>query len=194
MRPFILSIFLLMALVAIAQSVNSYIKEGNLFYKQSQFEQAESSYRQAVNADPANVEARFNLANALHQQKKFDEADRILAELQTGSADSSIRSASAYNQGVGHTKQKKLEESIAAYKQALRMDPEDQQARENLQKALRELKKQQQSQSQQQNKQSNMEENEADQKLKLLQQKERQIRQRVQKNSQATGGSQSRDW
>jgi Ca-activated chloride channel homolog len=194
MKKFILPVFLLIALAAIAQSINSFIKEGNLFYKQSQFEQAESSYRQAVNADLSSVEARFNLANALHQQKKFDEAERILAELQTSSADSSLRSASAYNQGVGHTKQKKLEESIASYKQALRMDPDDQQARENLQKALRELQKQQQSQSQQQNQQSNMDQSDADQKLKLLQQKERQIRQRVQKNAQATGGSQSRDW
>jgi Ca-activated chloride channel homolog len=98
----------------------------------------------------------------------------------------------AYNQGVGATKQKKLEESIEKYKQALRMVPDDQQARENLQKALRELKKQQSSSSQQKSS-SSMDQSEADQKLKLLQQKERQIQERVRKNSQG-GGSQSRDW
>jgi hypothetical protein len=38
-----------------------------------------------------------------------------------------------------------------------------------------------------------MDQDEADQKLKLLQQKEKQIQQRVRKNSQG-GGSQSKDW
>ena len=70
--------------------------------------------------------------------------------------------------------------------------PDDQQARENLQKALRELMQQQNSSSQQKQS-SSMDQNEADQKLKLLQQKERQIQQRIRKNSQG-GGAQSRDW
>ena len=39
------------------------------------------------------------------------------------------------------TSQKKLEESIEAYKNALRYNPDDKEARENLQKALLELKK-----------------------------------------------------
>ena len=39
------------------------------------------------------------------------------------------------------SQQKKLEESIDAYKNALRQNPNDKEARENLQKALLELKK-----------------------------------------------------
>ena len=42
--------------------------------------------------------------------------------------------------------QKKIKESIEAYKQTLRLAPEDTEARENLQKALNELKQQQQQQ------------------------------------------------
>ena len=192
MKLFLTISALFIALIAFAQTVNGYIKEGNQFYKQSQFDLAEARYRQALQEDPTSREAMFNLSNALHQQKKYDQAIQLLDRLQASAKDSSTLSASAYNQGVAHTKQKNLEESIEKYKQALRMDPEDQQARENLQKALRELKKQQSKSSQQQQK-SSMDENEADQKLKLLQQKERQIQQRVRKNSRG-GGSQTRDW
>jgi Ca-activated chloride channel homolog len=191
MRVLILSLLICIALAAVAQSVNSYIKQGNQHYRQAQFDLAEAQYRLALREDPSSKEAKFNLANSLHQQKKYDQASQLLDQLQTTEKDSFTKSISAYNQGVGYTKQKKLEESIEKYKQALRMVPDDQQARENLQKALRELKKQQGGGGQQ-NQKSSMDQDEADQKLKLLQQKEKQIQQRVRKNS--SGGSQSKDW
>ena len=55
-----------------------------------------------------------------------------------------------YNKGVAMIKQKKLQESIDAWKSALKLDGSDADARENLEKALRELKKQQQQQQQNQ--------------------------------------------
>ena len=192
MKGIILPIFICLALVAVAQSLNAYIKLGNQHYIQAQYDLAEAQYRLALQEDPSSKEAIFNLANALHQQKKYDQANQLLDQLQSVAKDSATKSMSAYNQGVAHTKQKNLLESIEKYKQALRMVPNDQQARENLQKALRELK-QRQGGGGQQNQKSNMDQDEADQKLKLLQQKEKQIQQRVRKNSQG-GGSQSKDW
>ena len=48
-------------------------------------------------------------------------------------------------------------------------------------------------QSQQQNK-SSMNQNDAEQKLKLLQEKERKLQERLHKQSKEKGGSHSRDW
>lgn len=191
MKGLILTFLICIALVAFAQSVNAYIKQGNQHYMQARFDLAEAQYRLALQEDPDSKEAKFNLANALHQLKKYDQANQLFDQLQASAKDSFTRSMSAYNQGVAYTKQKNLEESIEKYKQALRMAPDDQQARENLQKALRELK-QRQGGGGQQKQNSNMDQDEADQKLKLLQQKEKQLQQRVRKNSQ--GGSQSKDW
>jgi len=64
------------------QGVSS-ISRGNEYYRASQFDLAEVQYRKAVESDPANTTARFNLANALQQQKKFDEAIKILGILST---------------------------------------------------------------------------------------------------------------
>ena len=80
-------------------------------------------------------------------------------------------------------------------KKALRLNPDDKEARENLQKALSELKKQQEEQQKQQQKsQSNMSQREAEQKLKLLQEKEKELQQRLQNQNKQKGGNQSKDW
>ena len=85
--------------------------------------------------------------------------------------------------------------AVAEYEQALRLNPDDKEARENLQKALSELKKQQEEQQKQQQKsQSNMSQREAEQKLKLLQEKEKELQQRLQNQNKQKGGNQSKDW
>jgi len=194
MKKLISTLLFFFCLQGLQAQVNAIISKGNKYYAASQFELAEKAYREALRAEPANATARYNLANALHQQKKWDEALAILETL-VGEGEDSLRSAAYYNQGVTHTKQKNLEASIESYKNALRIDPTDQQARENLQKALSELKKQQQQQQQDQKQnKSSMNQNEAEQKLKLLQEKERKLQERLHKQSKEKGGSQSRDW
>ncbi|WP_394803648.1 tetratricopeptide repeat protein [Niabella hibiscisoli] len=56
-------------------------------------------------------------------------------------ATSILRSGAHYNVGVVYSNQNKIEESVEAYKRALRLNSQDKDARENLQKALSELKK-----------------------------------------------------
>lgn len=184
----------LSAAVSFAQEENALVK-GNEYYRQQQYDLAEKQYRLAVQQDPNNIRAQYNLANALYQQKKYDEAHDLFKKLQDDAPDKNIKEAAYYNNGVSYSKEKNLEESIEAYKGALRLDPNDQNARENLQKALLELKKKQKDQQDQQKEksQSNMSQKEAERKLKLLQEKEKQLHERLQKNGQK-GGSQQKDW
>lgn len=195
MRKVLLITMVLISLLAQAQNANSYISKGNQYYKQTQFGLAEAEYRKALQSDPQNTTAQYNLANALQKQKKYDDAIQVLEKLYGSANDKMLKSAAAYNEGVAYTKQKNLEASIEAYKNALRINPNDQEARENLQKALSELKKKQQEQQKQQQKsQSNMSQKEAEQKLKLLQEKEKQLQQRLQNQSKQKGGGQRQDW
>lgn len=192
MRIFILSIFLLAVLSAPAQTNN--ILRGNEFYAAGQFEQAELNYKKAVESDPENTTALFNLVNALCMQTKFDEAIRYSTQLTKIAKDSALRSAAYYNQGVAHTKLNHLDASIESYKNSLKYNPADPDARFNLQKALLQQKQKKQSQSKDQQKQSSsMSQKQADQKLKQLQQKERDLQQKKnQKNSEGGGGAE--DW
>jgi Ca-activated chloride channel family protein len=170
------------------------IQAGNEFYKQQQFAKATEKYNKAIEADPSDNTAKFNQASSLYRQDKKVEAARIFAD------------KAWYNKGVILSQQQNLEESIEAYKNALRSNPDDKMARENLQKALLELKKRnsqkkkeddpkkKKKEDQKKQPQSKMSPKEAEQRLKLLQQKEKEVQQRVQKDKTKTGGSQAKDW
>jgi Ca-activated chloride channel homolog len=181
---------------AMAQTIEDNISKGNNYYSTGQYDLAEKLFRDALKKDPDNRIAQHNLANALYRQKKYKEASEVLDGMVNDSKESLVKSAAYYNNGVIKTKQKDLEGSIEDYKNALRHNPDDIQARENLQKALLELKKkqQQQQQDQRQNKSSssNMSQKQAEQKLKDLQEKEKKIQQRMQ--DQKGGSPQPNDW
>lgn len=191
--------FLLLFLSGFAgmAQTNTRIYQGNGFYRNEQYDLAEREYRAALDNgnDPG---ARFNLANALYRQKKYDEAIRHFSEMGAKGSDTRLRSSSWYNAGVAHTKLKDWPAAVEAFKHSLRLDPDDQQARENLQKALLELKKQQQQQKkkeqEQQKNPSKMSRREAEQRLKLLQEREKQLQQRLQNRSRQSGSGQAKDW
>src|SRR5690606_12351395 len=169
------------------------------YFKEELYAEAEASFRQALEADNKNAKAQYNLAASLVKQGKLTDAENIYSRL-IEHDDNAIRSASYYNHGVVLTNQKKLEESIASYKHALKINPSDSDARDNLQKALQELKKQQSSsdnqedRKQQQKPQSKMSKKEAERKLKLLEEKEKAAQERLQKQKERGGSSLPKDW
>jgi Ca-activated chloride channel homolog len=177
------------------------IRAGNEFYKQQQFDKAESEYNKAMDADPNNGPAKFNLANTLYKQNKQDEAVNVFTEVAGNAEKGEFKAKAFYNKGAVLSRQKKLEESIEAYKNVLRLNPDDKEARENLQKALLELKKknppkkkEEQKKKQQKQPQSKMSPKEAQQRLQLLAQKEKEVQQRIQKERMKPGGNQTKDW
>ncbi|NTS40906.1 tetratricopeptide repeat protein [Flavisolibacter sp. BT320] len=186
-------IAILFALKAGAQSGKAYTSRGNEYYLQLKFDLAEDQYRQALNLEPRNNEAKYNLANALMQQKKFREAIEFYTEV-TGSDNRNLRAAAHYNIGVSYTKQKDLPASIEAYKAALRINPEDKEARENLQKAIQEQKKQEEEQKKGGGGGGGMSQKEAENKLKQLQDKERELQQRMQNAGKGKGNGGRKDW
>lgn len=207
-RYFSITIFFLVTLLAKSQEDEKAIQKGNGYYKQQQFEKAAVEYNKAVAANPASTKAKFNLANSLQKQGKQEEALKEFSSLIEKTTEKDLKSKSYYNKGVVLTGQKKLEESIEAYKNALRQNPDDKEARENLQKALLELKKKnptkkkeekespkkKQQEQQKKQQQPKMSPKEAEQRLKLLEQKEKDVNQRLQKEKTKSGGGQAKDW
>jgi tetratricopeptide (TPR) repeat protein len=94
---------------------------------------------------------------------------------------------------VSYSKQKDLPASIDAYKAALRLNPNDKEARENLQKALSEQKKQQE-QNRGGGGGGGISQKEAEDKLRQLKEKERDLQKRLQNAGQGKGGEGKRDW
>ena len=201
-----------------AQKENVAIKKGNRFYRQQKFDESQKLYRKAIEQAPANPSANYNLGNAQFRKNSFDDASKSYDNAISYSNDSNIKEQGYYNKGVAAIKQQKLEESIAAWKDALKLNPDDEDARENLEKALRELKKKQEQQQQQnkndkkkqdkkqenkeqQNQQqqpqpqkSRLSKQQVDQLLKALQQKEKDVQDKMNQNKTRSLTQPDKDW
>jgi Ca-activated chloride channel family protein len=179
-----------------AQQTERTIQKGNDFYKKQKYPEAEKEYNKISGNDSLNTIAKFNLANTLYRLGNKEEALRIFDQLAAGPKDNTLLSKQYYNKGVVLSSQQKPEESITAYENALLRDPDDKETRENLQKALLELKKtdKKKEQQQKQRSQSQLNPKEAEQKLKQLEQKEKELQQRMQKDKSNSGGSLPKDW
>jgi Ca-activated chloride channel homolog len=187
-----------------AQQVDEIIKKGNDLYKQKQFEPAKKEYDEALVKDSSSTVAKFNSANTAYRLSKHSDAIKSFDELAVKYQSADEKAKAFYNKGVVLSNQKRLEESIEAYKEALRQEPNDKEVRENLQKALLELKKKtppppkkddkKKKQDKKQKEQPKMNQKEAEQKLKLLEQKEKELQQRIQQQKSKTGGASQKDW
>ncbi|HPC26562.1 MAG TPA: tetratricopeptide repeat protein [Paludibacteraceae bacterium] len=147
-----------------AQKENNDIRAGNKKYNNKKYIEAEVDYRKGLLKNPNSFEANYDLGNTLFRQKKYDEASKQFEKSAALSLHDKVKKAAAYhNLGNSLLLQNKIEESIEAYKNALRNNPKDNETRYNLayaQLLLKNQKKNQdknQNQQQQQNKDKNKE-------------------------------------
>lgn len=147
-----ITLLLLIAGDGFAQKENPLIRQGNKQYEEGKFKEAEIDYRKALERTPGSVKGSYNLGNSLYRQENYEEATRNFADAARliDDKDEAGKSAALHNLGNTLLKNGKLEESIEAYKQALRYNPADEDTRYNLAYAMNQL--QQQQQQQQQNK------------------------------------------
>ena len=144
-------LLMLVAMSSMAQTDRQYVRQGNKQYRAGDFANAEVSYRKAIEKNPRNPHAAYNLGNALMAQKKDSaaiEQFQNAAKLETNP----MRKYRAFhNMGVICQGHKMYGEAIEAYKNALRLNPEDNETRYNL--VLCKHQKNKQDQNQQQNQQ-----------------------------------------
>lgn len=147
-------LLLMMAMSASAQTDRQYIRQGNKLFRSGDYPNAEVAYRKAIEKNPKNPQAVYNLGNALMAQKK-DSAAVVQFESASKLETNPLRKAKAFhNMGVVCQSHKMYGEAIEAYKNALRLNPNDDETRYNLVLCKHQQQKQQQNQ-QNQNQQGN---------------------------------------
>jgi Ca-activated chloride channel family protein len=134
-----------------AQGERKYIRQGNKEYFDDAYNQSEIKYRKALEKDLSSYEGNFNLGDALYKQQKYEDASRRFVDIAGKQSSSKDLGKIYYNLGNSLLQSGKVEESIEAYKNALRNNPDDLEAKHNLAYAMNLLQKQQQQQQQQQN-------------------------------------------
>lgn len=167
-------------LASYAQTDRQYVRQGNKLYRAGDFANAEVSYRKAVEKNPRNPQAAYNLGNALMAQKKDSaaiEQFQNAAKLETNP----MRKYRAFhNMGVICQGHKMYGEAIEAYKNALRLNPEDNETRYNLVLCKHQKNKQDQNQQNQQQQQKQDKKDEKKDQDKQDQNKDKQKEQKPQ--------------
>jgi len=132
-----------------AQKERKYTRQGNRNYKENKYTDSEILYRRALEEDPDFERASFNLGDALFKQEEYEEAAEKFRSI--SDAGSEYVPESYYNLGNSLLKANKIEESINAYKNALRRDPGNLKAKYNLAYAQDLLKQQEKKQNKEDN-------------------------------------------
>lgn len=193
MKLIIAIVFLISYTYSFAQ--NGETVKGNRYYKDSAFDKAEEMYRKSLNKKPTSA-AQFNLGNTLHQKQQTEEAIKSYDATVLNTTDVEIKAKALYNKGVLYHKNNQLNEAIEAYKEALLLTPNDEEIRKNLQLAFIATRKQnpeqnnkprpkEQKPKEEKKKepppQSKLTKKQAEQYLKALEQKEKQLQEKMQK-------------
>ncbi len=190
-----------------AQKTTQHIEKGNQDYRKKEYAKADAQYNKALQKDGRNPVAQFNSGNAKQRMKKYDEASKSYEAAANATKDPLVKAQALYNQALALIKQNKLKEAIDAFKQSLRLNPNDKQARENLQKALKERQQQQpppkdqqddknkkkpQDRDKPQPPKTKLSKEEAEKMLNDLQKEEKNLQKQVQKKNQSA--RQLKDW
>ena len=142
--------------------------------------------------------AHLNKGTAWYHLKNFDAAIKAYQIAgQSSNANVEQKATAFYNAGVVYSQQNKIPESIEAYKNALRLNWQDEDARENLQKALAQLPKSNSGDNQNPKpppQSSTLNKSQVQKQLDRLEQKERNTQSRVSGKKKQYAGSTGKDW
>ena len=145
-----------------------HLRNGNQLYEKKRYAEAEAEYKKALQANPASEKAQFNLASAFMRQgsataskddknNPMNQAEELLTNLAKNASDKQLRGKACYDLGNIAYSRQQYDQAIEYYKHALRCNPDDDQARQNLR--LAQLKKQQQDKNKDKNQDKNQDKN-----------------------------------
>lgn len=148
-----------------------YLREGNKLYNERRFSEAETMYKKALESNAASEAASYNLATTYLRQatpgesgkKLIGEAQTLLTDVLRSAQNAAIAEKAAYNLGNLAFNNQQWDQSINYYKEALRRNPDNDKARENLRLAQLKKREQQQDKNQDQNKDQDQQKDQQDQ-------------------------------
>jgi Mg-chelatase subunit ChlI len=192
-RSYIILLFMAMTMFSWSQQENRLIRRGNRQYEDGNYKKAEIDYLKSTQSAKASHKGFYNLGDAWYMQKDYLQASAAFDTLRSFKMDDATRSKSYYNLGNSLLKasidsaqlaQKALPASIEAYKQSLRLNPADTDAKYNLAYAQRLLGKSQQQQQQQKQDKQDKQDQKQDQQKDQQQQQNQDNQDQKQQNQQ----------
>ncbi|MEZ4644304.1 MAG: VWA domain-containing protein [Chloroflexota bacterium] len=143
-------VVILFFLTSCAANTAQLVEKGNEAFAAQEYDQALQDYVDAQQTAPELAEPVYNAANTRYRQDGLDEAQQLMQNA-LAQADGELAQFSHYNLGNFYFDQQDYAAAVEAYKEALRLNPNDQEAKYNLELALQQLQQQQQEQQNEDN-------------------------------------------
>ncbi len=121
---------------------------GQSNYLSGNFQEAAKNFNSAFDQSPNDASLAYNLANSQYRLGQFDQALQSFNQAAVITQDSKLKQKAYYNAGNASFNLGKLKQAINSYKKALELDPNDMDAKYNLELSQKQLKKRQQNQQQ----------------------------------------------
>ena len=140
------------------KKVRSAIREGNSLYNKEAFLDSEISFRKALEVNPSDSIATFNLGNSLFRQQDEEKVKESFSHYNTTAQNAAkagnkqLAAKAFYNAGDVMMAAQQYDKAIEYFKQSLKNDPSDHEARYNLVLAQKLLQKNQDQNKDDQNK------------------------------------------
>ena len=134
------------------------VRKGNRQYERGEIEKSIENYNRALAIDPTSFEAAYDLGSALFRAERYDKAEQTLMKVAADSLRTNTdRADAAFNLGNNYFAQKKYQEALDCYRKAMRLNPDDKDAKYNYAytKLLMQAQQNQQNQDQQNQDQQN---------------------------------------
>ena len=193
------SILLLLILImpnAYAQFLTGPGVKGENYYQQEEYAKALKEFTDGQIQAPNDYNLKYNMANTYYKMKQYPEAEKLFQSTALN-GEKELAQKSFYNLGNVAYRQGKLQEAVEHYKKALELNPDDQDAKHNLEFVREEIKRRlEENKKQQENKQCNNPNQQQQQGDKKEQQqgdkKEQQEQQQEKKEQQAESGKEDK--
>ena len=157
-----LSLFVVAEGVAQKMPERGWTRVGNIAHLLKSFPHSVAAYEKALEQNPDLFEAQYNLASAMIETKRYDAAEKILSTLALDTLRTEKeRRDILYNLGNAQFAQQKYDKALESYRDVMRMNPNDEDAKFNY--AYTKLMQQQQQQQQDQNQNQDQQQQEQNQ-------------------------------
>ena len=157
-----LSLFVVAEGVAQKMPERGWTRVGNIAHLLKSFPHSVAAYEKALEQNPDLFEAQYNLASAMIETQRYDAAEKILSTLALDTLRTEKeRRDILYNLGNAQFAQQKYDKALKSYRDVMRMNPDDEDAKFNY--AYTKLMQQQQQQQQDQNQNQDQQQQEQNQ-------------------------------
>jgi tetratricopeptide (TPR) repeat protein len=125
-----------------AQSTRSSVNKGVDMYHEGKYIDSEVEFKKGLEKSPDNIQGNFDLGDSYYKEGKYEDALKSYNAALSKAGNNDLKAKIYHNMGNALLKDEKVKESIGAYIESLKLNPNDESTKYNLSYALDLLKNQ----------------------------------------------------